>query len=74
LAVAATAAVAAAKAATTAAAKAAATATAAAAAAIFARFGFVDVQSTTINFFSIELSNGGCAFFLGGHFDEAKAP
>jgi hypothetical protein len=52
--------------------KAATTATAAARA-IFAWFGFVDVQCTTIDFLAIKLSDGCLALFLAGHFDEAEA-
>jgi hypothetical protein len=54
------------------AAKAATTATAAASA-IFAWLGFIDVQVATIDFFSIELSNGSLALFFRGHFNEAEA-
>jgi hypothetical protein len=73
LAVAATATIAAAAvaAATTTAAAEAATATTTA---IFAGFGFIDVQGAAINFLAIELRNSCCAFLFGGHFDEAKAP
>jgi histidinol-phosphate/aromatic aminotransferase/cobyric acid decarboxylase-like protein len=74
LAVAATATIAAAaKAAASATTAAAEAATAATTAAIFARFGFVNIQGSAINFLAIELRNSSCAFLFGGHFDEAEA-
>jgi len=41
--------------------------------AILARFGFINGQAASVDFLAIKLSNGDCAFFLAGHFDEAKA-
>src|SRR5947199_7791681 len=41
--------------------------------AILARFGFINRQAASVDFLAVKLSNGGCAFFLAGHFDEAKA-
>jgi hypothetical protein len=41
--------------------------------AILARFGFVNVQRTTVDFLAIKLSDSCLALFLAGHFDEAEA-
>src|SRR5690242_18916880 len=43
--------------------------TAAAAAAILARSGFIDVQSASVNFLAVELSDRRFRFFFGSHFD-----
>src|SRR6185503_15090403 len=44
-----------------------------AAGAIFAWFGFIDLQGATTKFLAIELRNSRSRFFLAGHFDEGKA-
>ena len=57
----------------TAAAVAAEATTTAATAAIFTRFGLVDFQRATADFFAIELFNSRVGFFGRRHFDEGKA-
>src|SRR5215471_3700641 len=44
-----------------------------AAAAVLARFGFVDFQRTTADFFAIEQLNGCIGFFGRGHFHKGEA-
>jgi hypothetical protein len=39
---------------------------------IFSGTSFVDVQSATIDFLAVELSDRRLTFFFGRHFDEAK--
>lgn len=41
--------------------------------AILAGLGFVNVQSAPADLMAVELLYGRVAFFLGRHFDEAKA-
>src|SRR6267143_443011 len=50
----------------------AAVATAAIAAAIFAGLGFVNLQRTSAQVFTIELRDSSSAFFLGLHLDKTK--
>src|SRR5688572_20414950 len=56
-----------------AAAVAAATAAAAAITAVFARAGFVDSQTATVDFLPVKLRDGSLAILLGRHLDEPEA-
>jgi hypothetical protein len=59
-------------AATTAASAAVAAATASASTAFFTRAGFIDVQRTTVNFFTVKLLNRSLRFFSRSHFNETE--
>jgi hypothetical protein len=47
--------------------------TTATAGAVFARLGFIDVQSAATDFTTVELLNRSSALFSAGHFDKAEA-
>ena len=49
------------------------TPTAATTSAIFARLGFINGQTASIDLFAIELFDSLCSLFLAGHFNEAEA-